>query len=882
MKHRLMRVFSRTARDRARELDDEIEAHLAMRVADLEARGLNPQEARARALARFGDLVAARKGLYAASVRRDFRLGWNERVDDVRRDLRVALRRARSRPGHALVYAGIFGLGIGITTVMFAITDHVLIRPLPFPAADRLVALQSVPEDGAPFSSVSMGNWYDWKSRSRSLRWTGLYRVGEVSAAFGGEVSRVPAATVSGSFFETLGIPFTRGRPFSEEEAQEGLPVVVVSEGFWLRALGGRESLADVAIPVNGVDSHILGVVPAGMEFPEGVDLWMPLPYRPFLGEARNNINWLSLARLADGVTMEQAKSELSSIAEGIREGDPAGIYSFGVGVESLQEAVVGDVSGKLLLLQGSVILVLLIACGNLIGLEIAGTRERQEEISVRLALGVSRRRLLQQFVTEQLALAILGGLLGLALAAWGTDVVVERLGSAIPRVQEIHFDARIVGIGFGMSLAAGLLSAIGPAWKASRGDPGPAPTGARAIRGGRGLPGGILVSAEVSLTVILLVGGGLLLRSMGVLVNRDLGFDDEGVITLDVTLLNPRYVRDDTQVAAYWNDLLGTLEQVPGVMAVGAGNWIPTGGGGTTFVELPGLGRAPEGAGYRVVSDHYFEAMGTPLLRGRAFGADDLAGSERVVIVNEAMAETFWPDQDPIGQRVKAKGMEDVFFGGEAPWLAVIGVVGDMRHGGFEGEPRPEMFTLYRQIPAMARVGTAVVRVEPASVRSAMEDALERARAVDPAVAVQAGVLKRRVHRLMAERRLITTILVAFGIIALGLASLGVYGVLAFAVLSRRREMAIRSALGAEQRSLISMVFRSGMKVAGAGLLAGVVGALALGRVLDALLVDVSSTDPLTGVMVVSTIAVSTLVAALAPALTAARMNPVEVLRRG
>jgi predicted permease len=882
MKQRLMRVFSRTARDRARELEEEIEAHLAMRVADLEARGLSPQEARARALARFGDLDTARRDLYSASVRRDLRLGWNERIDDVRRDLRVALRRARSRPGHALVYAVIFGLGIGITTVMFAITDHVLFRPLPFPRADRLVALQSVPEDGSPFSSVSMGNWYDWKNRSRSLRWTGLYREVEVSAAFGGEVSRVPAASVSGSFFETLGIPFTLGRPFSEAEAQEGLPVIVVSEAFWLRALGGRESLADAVIPVNGVDFHVLGVIPAGMEFPEGVDLWMPLRYRPFFGEARNNINWLSLARLSDGVTIEQAESELSSIADGIREGDPAGIYSFGVGVESLQEAVVGDVSGKLMLLQGSVILVLLIACGNLIGLEIAGARERQEEISVRVALGVSRRRLLQQLVTEQLALAILGGLLGMALAAWGTGVVVEGLGSAIPRVQEVHFDARIVGIGIGLSLFAGLLSALGPAWKASGGDPGPALAGTRAIRGGRGLPGGILVSAEVALTVILLVGGGLLLRSMGVLVNRDLGFDDEGVITLDVTLLNPRYLRDDGKVAAYWRDLLVTLEQMPGVKAVGAGNWIPTGGGGTTFVELPELGRAPEGAGYRVVSDHYFEAMGTPLLRGRAFGGDDQAASERVVIVNEAMAEAFWPDQNPIGQRVKAEGMEDSFFGGEAPWLTVIGVVGNMRHGGFEVEPRPEIFTLFRQVPAMARVGTAVVRVEPASVRSAMEGALERARAVDPSVAVQAGLLERRVHRLMAERRLITTILVAFGIIALGLASLGVYGVLAFAVLARRREMAIRSALGAERRGLVSLVFRSGMKVAGAGLLAGVMGALALGRLLDALLVDVNSTDPLTGFMVVSTIAVSTLVAALAPAMRAARMSPLEALREG
>ncbi len=698
--------------------------------------------------------------------------------------------------------------------------------------------------------------------------------------SWGSEVSRVRAATVVGSFFETLEIPVAPGRAFIESEAQQRMHLVVVSERFWQRALGGTPHLDDEIIKVNGVEYQVVGVVPEGLEFPSRVDLWRPMRYQPESGMARNYIHWRSLGRLADGVTIDQAAAELSSIADGIRETDPEGMYSYGVGVVPLRRVVVGNTGSSLLMLQVSVLLVLLIACANLMGLEFAGARERQDEMAIRLSLGAARGRLLQQLVTEQVALAVLGGSVGLILAAWGTAFVAGRLSAVIPRAHEIAFDARIVAVGFGLSLLAGLIAGVGPAWRSSRGDPGRVLTGVRTIRGGRGLPGGALILAEVALTVLLLTGGGLLLRSMGMLVNRDLGFETEGVITLDVRLQTPHYLQDQNRVVSYWNALLTSLEDIPGVQSVGAGNWIPTGGGGTTFIELPEVGRAPQGAGYRVICDTYLETMGAPLLRGRLFGPDDRAGSEQVVIVNETMARMYWPDEDPLGKRVKAEGMENFFFGGEAPWLTVIGVVGDMRHWGFESGIQQEMFRVYRQIPGMGRVVTAVVKTEPGSVRSVMIEARERARTVDPELAVQEGLLSDRLRDLMSQRRLTTTILVAFGIISLCLASLGIYGVLAFAVSARTREMAIRTALGARRAGLVGLVVRSGLKVVALGLLAGAVGVVVLHGVLDALLVEVKAGDPMTVLVVFTAITATAVAAALVPAVRAARMNPLGALR--
>jgi predicted permease len=670
------------------------------------------------------------------------------------------------------------------------------------------------------------------------------------------------------------------GRPFLAEEAQAGESLIVVSEGFWQRTLGGNPSLSEQTVSVDGSDYRVVGVAPMGVTFPSQVDLWIPFQYRPMPGASRNNVNWLGIGRLAGGVTIQQAEADLSSIADGIREADPEALYSFGVGVESLREAVVGDTAGSLIMLQGAVLLVLLVGCANLMGLEFAGARERQQEIAVRLSLGVGRGRLLQQLVTEQLAFALVGGSVGILIGGWGTAYFTGRLGSLIPRGHEITFDARVAAVGFGLSLLAGLMSGLAPSWRASAGDPGRVLAESRVVRGGRGLPGSALVSAEVALTVLLLTGGGLLLRSMGSLVRRDLGFDPENVVTLDVTLQAPEYLADVDRVSGYWTTLLATLEQTSGVAAVGAGNWVPTGGGGSTFVELPEIGRTESGAGYRVVSDRYFEAMGTPLLRGRGFGVEDQDGSERVVIVNETMARTLWPGENPLGKRVRAAGMEDYFFGGQAPWLTVIGVVGDLRHHGFESDTRSEMFTLYRQVPWMARIITVIVRARPGLLASVMTTAQETARAVDPGLPVQVGRMDRRVRDLMVERRLTTSVLVGFGLVALGLASLGLYGLLSLAVSARTREMAIRSALGAHRADLVGMVVLSGLRVVALGLLIGALAAMGLLRVLDSLLVGVKFSDPITGAVVLATITLVSLAAVMAPAFRAARMDPAEALR--
>ena len=881
MDRRIMRILSRTRSDQERELDEEIETHLQLRATDLEATGLSPEEAYAEAVARFGDLEEAKRSLYTASAKRDRRLSVMEEVDDLRRDLTISFRRMRAKKARTAMLLSIFALGIGVTTAMFTVVDNVLLRALPFAAPEELVELQSVTDEGRAFSQVSMGNWFDWR-QSEALADTGLYRSFRAAVATGSEVVRVGATETGGAFFEALRPRMLFGRPIMQEDGSNAERVVVLSEGYWRRMLDADRKVLGQTITIDGKASEVVGVLARGFEFPKGTDLWTTRGVGPRTGGARNNINFYSVARLAEGVNIDRAKLELDRVAEGILESDPEGLYSHGVGVVPLREAMVAGSATTLKILMGSVLLVLLVACVNLMGLTLAEGRERTDEVAVRLALGAARQRLMRQLITEQILLGLMGGALGLLLAWWGTEFAVRRLWDVLPRADEITLDGRVAFAAILLSILAGLVSGVFPAWRLSGGNPGGSLSRARVVKGGRGLPGAPLVIVEIALTVVLLTSGGLLVRSLSALIERDLGFDAAGVVTLDVNLPASKYLADPASITGYWDRLIADLETVPGVEAAAAGTGIPTGTGGATFIGLPNDPQSEMGARYRVVSDDYFGTLGVRLLNGRSFGREDTAGSERVVVVNRAMADRYWPDESALGKSVSARSMESYWNGGTAPWLRVIGVVDDMRQYGFEDDLEPAMFTLYRQIPQMALAPAAVARVRPGTEGQLAESLKETARLIDPSLAVEIGLLEARLHGMLSERKLTTSILLALSLMALVLASMGMYGLLAFAVTVRRPELAIRAALGAGRGQLVKLVLRGALVVVliGAGLGAlGVVGAKSL---LQTMLVDVRLTDPVTYLTVGGVLAVVALGAVLVPAVKAARMNPADALRLG
>ena len=857
-----------------RELDDEIEAHVAMRADELVAGGMDPVEARREALRRFGDVEGARRTLLATARRRERRRRWARGAEGVRRDAAHAFRRIRRSPGFAALSVLIFALGVGVTTAMFAVIDHVLLRRLPFPHPEELVALGSVSERGEPFYLVSMGNWVDWRA-SRALASTGLFASGAVTVTGRGDAFRAPSADVAGAFFETLRPRMVAGRAFTEEDGQSRAPVAVVSERFWRGVLAGAP-MDGTTLEVDGRTVDVVGVVARGHGLPADADVWLPTPWRPEPGGMRNNINWQAVARLAPDLSADDARRDLATVAAGIRESDPEGIYSWGVGVEPLNELVAGGVRRVLRVLMASVLFVLLAACANLAGLGLARGRRRAAEMATRLALGAGRGQLLRQLLAEQMTLALLGGAFGLALAWWSTEWVLRYASDLLPRAAELGFDLRVAAFGLVATLASGLLTAVAPALRTSHGH-GP---GARGnVRGGKGLPGSIMVATEVALAVALLVGGGLLLRSFLAASSRDLGFDPEGVVTVDVALTNAEYSERGRSLA-YWEDLMERERAVPGVEAVAISNAIPTGGGGVSFIEIEGDDRPNQGAGYRVVSDDYFAVLGIPVRTGRAFAARDDAGTERVGVVNESFAHTFWPDGTAIGRRFRAPSMEAWFAGGQAEWIRVVGVVGDTRHYGFESDPRPDVFVLYRQMPAYTRFMTAVARLRPGAPATIADTMRATARAVDASLAVRARMLEDRVRALLAERRLTLAVVGAFAVAGLLLVCLGVYGLISFAVSERTREIAVRAALGLDRMGILTLMLGSALRVTLVGGAAGVLVALVSSRLMASLVVDVGTTDPLTYAVSAGLLVAVALIAALLPSARAARLDPLEALR--
>ena len=805
-------------------------------------------------------------------------------MSELRRDLAYAVRQRRRAPALTVVSLVTLALAIGLTTAVAAIVDGVMLRPLPFVEPGRLVALESVDSTGASVATVSSANWSDWKQLNRTLAASAIYMEGRVSVGIAGNALRAQSAYVTAGFFDAVGARFRAGRGFDSASVVSGDGGAVISEGFWRRELGGSAGIGDATIMVNGSRMPVIGILASGQEFPAGTEVWTAFQPRDLGGAMRNNINWHAIGRLRPGVTVAEARSDLSQIAHRIRAQNPVALYSHGVHVMPIREQLIGDTKPLLTLLAGAVGLVMLLACANLASTNLARGAYHRREMAVRSALGAGRRRLIRQVLVEHLSLALVGGVAGLGLAAVLVRSAAILAPAELPPFAHIAIDARILVAAFLVSALAGLLTGLLPAIQASRSAPNDILSGAArgAVSGGRGLPGRLLVGAEVALALLLVSSAGLLLRSLNAVLARPLGFETAHVVTAEISLGGPRYETDSSAVFGYWDRLLSELRQTPGVRSAGLTNFVPLVRGGTGFIEVEGKDIPGAGAGYRMISDGYFDALGMTLLAGRRFGDEDRAGSPRVALVNARLAETYWPGESPLGKRVRATSMEPVLNRASPEWITVIGVVNDIRHFGYVTEPRPEMFVLYRQLPAWRlTVLTAMVRGTGAGGDAALIAAVRAAvLRVDPGTPADLATLESAARRVTAEPRFASAVLQAFGALALLLAGIGVYGMLAFSVAQRTRELAVRSALGADRERLLRTVVGSAATVIGAGIALGIGGALLSGRVLESLLFEVSPADPLVLLVAAAIIGTIGTIAAIVPARRATRIDPMVVLR--
>jgi putative ABC transport system permease protein len=695
----------------------------------------------------------------------------------------------------------------------------------------------------------------------------------------GGEAERVEGLFVSADLFPTLGVQPALGRAFSAEEDKAGAePVVVLGHGLWQRRFGGDPGVVGKPLVVAGQPMTVIGVMPAGFEFQQGRDLWLPLAQNPIVGRGGRMVRFLSVVgRLAPGATVEGARAEVAEIARRLAEQHPEANTGLGATIVPLHEQVVGKVRPAFLMLLAAVGFVVLIACANVANLLLTRASARQREIAVRLAMGASRWRVARQLLTESLLLAALGGVAGLLLAIWGVDLLLALAPANLPRVAEVGIDARVLAATALVTLSTGLIFGLAPALQGMRLDL------TRALKDGeRGADGSgrrlrsLLVVSEIAVALTLLIGSGLLVRSLVRVVNEDPGFDTERVLTVSLILPSPKY--DERQArAAYWERLEGELASLPGVEAVGAVTRLPLLSGDiTSALTVEGravaAGEEPE-VDFRRASAGYFATMGIPLLDGRALTDADGRSEQAFGVVNEAMASRFWPGESAVGKRVKLGPNPD-----QQDWITVAGVVGNVRHSALDVAPRPEVYLNYHTSPLSSPIVVVKASGDPAGVAAAVR---ARVREVDAEVPVfNVSTTGELASRSVAQRRFSTVLLGAFAAVALAMAVLGLYGVMSYTVVRQTREFGIRMALGAEARDVVGLVLRRSLRIAVAGVAAGLVASLALSRLVSGLLYGVSATDGWTYVAMASLLAVTAIAASLVPAWRASRVDPAVALR--
>jgi putative ABC transport system permease protein len=809
--------------------------------------------------------------------------GW---LHDLRSATRLLVRNRSTTAVAVLALA----VGIGACTAIFSVVHGVLLQALPYPRSDRMTTLSEVDAKGNRMN-FSDPNFEDLHEQNRSFRAMAQYAGWMESVSGGAEPLRVGVTVVSPEFFDVVGVQPSLGRVFAPEDQGPGAaPTVVVSHGYWQGSLAGTRDLGGAGLRWGGRVHAVIGVMPPGFGFPTGSDLWAPRGLYPRY-PSRTAHNWQVVARLQDGVTLEQARRDLSAIARRLKKqlGDDTGMAD--AAVVPLREALTGRARPALVVLLGAVAFLLLVACANVTNLLLAQAVSRQRELAVRMALGAGRRRLVRQLVTEALLLSLLAATLGVLFASWGVGALLAFEPGKLPRVDEITVNGPVLLFALVVSLVTALALGFLTALRATR------PAAMAALRDGeRAVTGNAsrrlldaLVLSQVAATVALLIGGGLLGRSLLRLLSADPGFRVQSVMAMDVSLPSAEGAGELARRARFHDEVIARLRALPGVREVGATTAVPLGGGGSngsflvvdheikSLDEFESLMRNPALVGeaeFRIASEGYFRALGIRLVRGRLFGESDSAETPHVAVISESLARRRWPNEDPIGRHVEFGNMD-----GDLRLFTIVGIVGDLHEAGLDAEPRPTFYGYCRQRPGATSSFTFVVYADGNPVALA-SSARRIVRALDPEVPPRFRTIEEIRATSLADRRFTLWLLGAFGLAALLLATMGIYSVTLYSVARRTREVGIRMALGAEPREVRRLILIEGARPVVAGGVLGVLAAMALSRLMASLLFGVSPGDPGTIVGVALLLGLVALAACLIPARRATRVDPLVALR--
>ena len=879
---RAFRWPTRSTAQVAADVDAELEFHLEQQARDLVAAGWPRDTARAEAERRFGDLAYTRRYCRTQDQGLERRTRAALALGALTDDARFALRQLRRQPGFAAVALLTLALGIGANTAIFSVVHGVLLRPLPFADPGRLVRIAETSR--GELNTVSPTNFVDWREQSRSFTGMAAVSNGQAALTGAGEPEQLRYAQATAQLFDVLGVPPLLGRTFAAGDDRWGGPrVVVLNEGLWRRRFGADPGIVGRPVVLDGESYEVIGVVPAEGAYPSTAELWTPLAFDPAELPGMRGAHWLRvLARLRPDVEVAQGAAEMAAIARRLERQYPEKNTAAGTDVAVLHDVMVGDVRTPLLVLLGAVGVVLLIACANVANLLLARAVGREGEIAVRAALGAGRGRIVRQLATESVVLALLGGAAGAAVAVLGVRALVAVTpDGVVPRLDTVRVDGTVLGVTLALAVLVGLLFGLAPVVQGMR------LSLDRTLReGGRGTGGSrravravdVLAGAEIALAVVLVAGAALLIRSFDRLRAVDPGVDVARVVTFDLQLPEARYGELDLQ-RAFNERLLGELRALPGVQHAGAVFGLPFSGFAYSL-SFEVAGRPPVAPGerpsiqIRVATPDYFAAVGIPVRRGRGFGADDRAGAGRVILVNEAAARRFFPGQEPLGQQMSLGWTRDsVRMGG-----TIVGVVGDVRQFGLAEQPLPEIYVPYAQWPVDF---TSIVLRTAGDPDAILAAARERVRQLDPALPLaRVTTLERLAADTVAQPRFYMLLLGGFAALALVLAAVGVYGVIAYAVGRRTREIGVRMALGATSRRVLRDVVLRALALGGAGLAVGLVGALAATRLLRSQLYEVAPTDPATFAAVAVLLLLVAVAAAWVPARRASRVSPTAAMR--
>ena len=880
----------RLAPTREAEIVEELAQHLDDRYEELLRGGATSNEAYQSSLTELAesDLLAHELRRVHRAVYQDPILPGEQRrtniVKDLGQDLRYGFRTLWKNPGFTTIAVIALALGIGANSAIFSVVNSVLLRPLPYSAPERLVMVwEEATKHGYPRDTPAAANYLDWRNQNHVFEDMGAVADQSVNLTGAGDPERIEGSRANASVFSVLGLSPQLGRAFTTEEDQPGANnVVILSDRLWKRRFGADSGIIGKQITLSGQSHTVVGVMPQQFQFPsQDIELWVPMAFTSQQAASRGSHYLEVVARLKPGVSVAQAQAEMNTIATRLQQQYPQQNTDLGAVVVPLHEHVVGDVRPALLILLGAVGLVLLIACANVANLLLARAAVRQKEIAVRVAFGASRWRLIRQFLTESILLAAIGGVVGLLLSIAGIALLTRFIPPNISQVKAITLDARVLSFTLLVSLVTGVIFGLIPALQASMFNPNETlkEGGRDSSAGSRGNRiRGLLVIAEVAVSLVLLIGAGLLINSFLRLRSVDPGFKSDNLLTMKIVLPNQKYP-DLARRSAFYTNLIERVEALPGVKSAAVTTNLPLyRQGNSVGVEIEGRPAPPPGQeiiiATRVVSQNYLSTMGIPLLKGRQFGPEETAKMPGAVIINEAMAKRYWPGEDPIGKRLtpgRNASPDD--------WFQIVAIAQDVRQFELTADPKPQMYLPYVQADFLAPRDLVVkTEVDPIALAGTVRKAVWDIDKDQPVSDIR--TMEEIASESVARQRFSTLLLTIFAAVALVLAAVGIYGVMSYSVTQRRSEIGIRMALGAQKTDVLKLTVGQGLKLVLIGVGFGLAGAFALTRLMASLLFGVGATDPGTFVIISLVLISVALLANYIPARRATKVDPLTALR--